>query len=264
MDSVFQELKRAREARHLSIEDVSDATLINVTFLEAIEQGNTTVLPQTYVRAFIREYANVVGLDPHEIMMRYDLANAEKPPADGAEKQPAIEPRELLEEKKDQKETERSHQGPTAPTLSRFAFPAILILTAGVIIWNLSRTKEPPSREELPLEIAAEHHVTADSMARRLVPEQSGTGAVPDSLTLRAVLTDSAWVQIVIDDQTPLQYMFRPNRRIDWKAKQRFRLSTGNAGAIDLTLNDKHLGAPGKRRAIIRNMEFNRQTLQLQ
>lgn len=53
MDSVLQELKLTREAKHLSLTDVSDATLINANFLDAIEQGNTTVLPQTYIRAFI-------------------------------------------------------------------------------------------------------------------------------------------------------------------------------------------------------------------
>ena len=72
MDSVFTMLKQAREAKNLSLADIADTTFISVRFLEAIEAGKTDILPQAYVRAFIREYAAVVGLDPAEVMRRYD------------------------------------------------------------------------------------------------------------------------------------------------------------------------------------------------
>ena len=65
-------LKQAREAKNLSLADVSDTTFISIRFLEAIEAGKTDILPQAYVRAFIREYATVVGLDAAEVMRRYD------------------------------------------------------------------------------------------------------------------------------------------------------------------------------------------------
>jgi cytoskeletal protein RodZ len=262
MDSVFQELQRAREARHLSIGDVSDATLINATFLEAIERGNTTVLPQTYVRAFIREYATFVGLDPLEIMRQYDLANGEGPHSQEGDKQPAPASGQPSEEKKEQKEAEPHHPAPLAPIVSKFAFPAILIIALGIVIWNLSRTKSPPSGKDIPAQDATQHQRPEDSTATSSAAQSATTRAASDSLTLRAVLTDSAWVEITIDNLKPQQYVFRPNRKIEWKAKDRFRLSTGNAGAIDLTLNNKHLGVPGKRRAIIRSLEFNRRTLE--
>lgn len=253
MNSVFEELKRAREAKHLSVEDVSDATLINATFLEAIERGNTTVLPQTYVRAFIREYASFVGLDPQEIMRQYDLANTEKPAPREAEVKPAAESARPPEEKEG---GDRSPSLPSfTPTVSRLALPALLIIILAVVIWNLSRTKAPPPEREATVEDISRNRPVADSIAK------SPAAAASDSLVLRAIVSDSAWVQITIDDQKPLQYLFRPNRRIEWKARERFLLSTGNAGAIDLTLNNKHLGAPGKRRAIIRSVEFNRRTL---
>ena len=262
MDSVFQELKHAREARHLSIEDVSDATLINASFLEAIERGNTTVLPQTYVRAFIREYASFVGLDPLEIMRKYDLVNPERPGTQESEKQPAPDPGPPPVKKKEPEDAERPRSTPLAPVISKFALPAILVLALGVVVWNLSRTKSPLPGKDVPVEDVISQRSAADSAGKPLTDRHTGT--VPDSLTLRAVVMDSAWVQITIDDLKPLQYLFKPNRKIEWRARDRFRLSTGNAGAIDLTLNDKHLGVPGKRRAIIRNVEFNRRTLQAQ
>ena len=54
MKTFFAELRKAREGKKMSLADISDATLINAKYLEAIEQGNTSILPQAYVRAFIR------------------------------------------------------------------------------------------------------------------------------------------------------------------------------------------------------------------
>lgn len=260
MDSVFQELKQAREARHLSINDVSDATLINVRFLEAIERGNITILPQTYVRAFIREYASFVGLDPVETMKRYDQANAE-PTVTAAEPQPpVVEPSPPPEEARKPEEPPLPSPASFVPIMGRFALPGILILTLGIIVWNLTRTRMPPAAKENPSDSVTQDG-TRDSVAKQTSTGHKQPAATTDSLTLRATVTDSAWVQVVIDNLPPQQYLFRPNRRISWRARERFRISTGNAGALDLTLNEKHLGAPGKRGAILRNIEFSRQTL---
>ena len=68
-------------------------------------------------------------------------------------------------------------------------------------------------------------------------------------------------MEIVIDDLKPRQYLFKPNSIITWKAKERFKISTGSAGAVIVALNEKPLGAIGKRGAVARNVEFNRKTL---
>lgn len=79
MITVFEELRAAREARGMSLDDIARQTLINVRFLEALEQGDITILPATYVRAFLRECAACVGLDPVYVMQRFD--NVIPPPA---------------------------------------------------------------------------------------------------------------------------------------------------------------------------------------
>jgi transcriptional regulator with XRE-family HTH domain len=260
MDSVFQDLKQAREARHLSINDVSDATLINARFLEAIERGNITILPQTYVRAFIREYASFVGLDPVDIMRRYDMAGTE-PAATPVEHGPSVvEPVHSPEEKGGTEKPVPSPPASLAPIIAKFALPGTLILTLGIIVWNLTRSTTPPATQELPFESALQD-AAMNSAAKTSPAGHMQSTATTDSLTLRATVSDSAWVQIVIDDLQPQQYLFRPNRKITWRARERFRLSTGNAGALDLTLNEKHLGTPGKLGTVARNIEFTRQTL---
>lgn len=261
MDSVFQELKRAREARRFSINDVSDATLINAGFLEAIEQGNTSILPQTYVRAFIREYASFVGLDPVDIMKRYDQANIEQSAPIEEERKPVVEPKRAHEEKKNAEEPLPSPPASLTPIIAKFALPGILILTLGIIVWNITRTKTPPATKEIPFESVVQD-ATTDSAAKKNASARVHSTVATDSLTLRATATDSAWVQIVIDNLQPQEYLFRPNRKITWRARERFRVTTGNAGALDLTLNEKHLGVLGKRGAVVRNIEFSRKTLQ--
>ena len=57
-------LREAREAKGLSYDDVQELTKIQKRYLEAIEEGNYEILPgQFYVRAFIRQYGETVGVD---------------------------------------------------------------------------------------------------------------------------------------------------------------------------------------------------------
>jgi cytoskeletal protein RodZ len=67
-----QMLKQARMEKGISIEDLQEATKIRKRYLEAIEEGNFKVLPGNfYVRAFIKSYAEAVGLDPGQVLGMY-------------------------------------------------------------------------------------------------------------------------------------------------------------------------------------------------
>src|SRR4051812_46674247 len=57
------ELKRARETRARSLDDIASQTKINRRHLESIESGDLSRLPQgPYVKAFLREFARAVGI----------------------------------------------------------------------------------------------------------------------------------------------------------------------------------------------------------
>lgn len=65
-------LKEARESKELTLEDVQRLTKIQKRYLEAIEDGNLSIMPgKFYTRAFIRQYAEAVGLDPEILMDEY-------------------------------------------------------------------------------------------------------------------------------------------------------------------------------------------------
>jgi cytoskeleton protein RodZ len=79
-------LRRAREAAGLSLEDLHERTRISLKNLRLIESGDFPSIPQTYVRAFVREYARNVGLDEEDTISAYnESAEREKgiprPPA---------------------------------------------------------------------------------------------------------------------------------------------------------------------------------------
>lgn len=62
-------LKEARESQNMSLEDVQNETKIQTRYLQAIEKGNFSIMPgKFYTRAFIRQYAEAVGLDPEALM----------------------------------------------------------------------------------------------------------------------------------------------------------------------------------------------------
>ncbi|MGG6431873.1 RodZ domain-containing protein [Anoxybacillus sp. D401a] len=74
-------LKEAREQRHMSLDDLQEITKIQKRYLIAIEQGNYVIMPgKFYVRAFIRQYAEAVGLDADELFEQYanEIPNAQQ------------------------------------------------------------------------------------------------------------------------------------------------------------------------------------------
>lgn len=72
MADIGDKLRSAREAKGLSIEDIEKATKIQSRYLTAIENDEFDKLPgDFYVRAFIRQYAQVVGLDGKELLSEY-------------------------------------------------------------------------------------------------------------------------------------------------------------------------------------------------
>jgi cytoskeletal protein RodZ len=61
-------LKDARKAKGLSLDDLQNMTKIQKRYLKGIEEGNYDIIPgKFYVRAFIKQYAETVGLESDQI-----------------------------------------------------------------------------------------------------------------------------------------------------------------------------------------------------
>jgi len=72
-ESFGQYLKRERELRGIALEEIAGYTRIKLRALEAIERDDFASLPPlAFVRAFIRCYADFLGLNLPDIMLRFD------------------------------------------------------------------------------------------------------------------------------------------------------------------------------------------------
>jgi len=96
MNSIIDELKKARQQKKISLEEISDQTRINTQFLERIEAGEIDFLPRAYVKAFIKTYAKYIGMNMTEIIPKIDELFSPPPVS---EKKPVKEkPEEKTEE----------------------------------------------------------------------------------------------------------------------------------------------------------------------
>lgn len=75
-------LRRERERRGLTLRTISENTKVSVALLEGLEADDISRWPGgIFRRAFVRSYAQCVGLDPDDIVRRFE---AQFPPADAA------------------------------------------------------------------------------------------------------------------------------------------------------------------------------------
>jgi cytoskeletal protein RodZ len=73
MTDIGSQLRTAREARGLSVEQVFKATRIKAVYLEALEANRVNALPgPVQARGFVRSYANFLGLDGETLASALD------------------------------------------------------------------------------------------------------------------------------------------------------------------------------------------------
>ena len=81
MSTVAEQLRAAREAQKLTIQQVADATKIRTDLLRALEEGNFNVFSAPiYIRGSVKNYATVLKLDvPHiTAALNIELGRTEK------------------------------------------------------------------------------------------------------------------------------------------------------------------------------------------
>lgn len=265
MNTFSDELRKERVAKDISLADISRKTHINVKYLEAIEQGTFDILPQTYVRAFIREYALVIGLSPESVLKKFDVMVGGKYLVDNGAmigsgwSNPTLPP--PPDEAKPQENRPGAKQDHIRDNDTRtVALIAIAIVVVGILIYFMydfaTQDSKIPVAQETPFqEVVKEQE-------KQIVPQQAALDtfaalqAAPkkDSLTLRGVAVDSVWISISKDGAPPVSAVLPPRASRTWIAARQFTLTLGNAGGIRFTLNGTEIGALGKRGAVLRNV----------
>ena len=81
MSTVSEQLRQAREAKHLTVQQVVEITKIRTDHLHALEEGNFDVFSApVYIRGFVRSYSTLLKLDVPQIMaaLEAELAQTTK------------------------------------------------------------------------------------------------------------------------------------------------------------------------------------------
>ena len=81
MSTVSEQLRQAREARNLTVQQVVEITKIRTDHLRALEEGNFDVFSApVYIRGFVRTYSTLLKLDVPQIMaaLEAELAQTTK------------------------------------------------------------------------------------------------------------------------------------------------------------------------------------------
>ena len=281
LETFGEELRSQRERKQVSLAAISEATRISEKMLEAIEAGKFSVLPQAYIRAFLRAYARTIDLDPEEVIKRYDSVNQEIHTA--AEEWVS---RSKPHVPRPERTTPETTQTPTGVPFSSMVAAVVILIAVAAVIFYANRESVVPAQEPLskiPFDKAVretEAAVTQPQDTQRQKPQtqvtqqpvlQSPSQAplqtppirqAADSLRLEITTRDSVWVSIVLDNAKHGQYLFPPGRTRSWAAKDQFSVSMGNAGAATFKLNGSNLGALGKRGAVARNVLITQSGIQ--
>ena len=244
--TVGARLREAREKKGVSLRQIANSTRISVMSLEALERSDLSRLPGgIFTRAFIRAYAQEVGLDPDRTIQDFI---AELPPeAATATAHPAgIEDGEKLDS--DRKAVA------TALRLALVSLPIIGL----VIYYGTHRTPAAPDRSAAP--VADAHAPAADAPVEPyrptepVAPSPEPTAPVPavapqtSGLTMEIAPTATCWVSVTTDGEPVFSGMMKAGDKRTVTAKEQIALNVGDAGAFVYTLNGragKPLGAPG-------------------
>lgn len=134
MPTVGEQLRVAREARKLSIQEVAEATNLRTDHVTALEEGNYKPFPApVYVRGSIRTYAKLLKLDVSEVMTALSTELSQQANAHAmAEK--AGHRRGILDF--------------IALQLSRFGWKRGLILLIGLLILLIIKVASSPATPE--------------------------------------------------------------------------------------------------------------------
>ncbi|WP_339242084.1 RodZ domain-containing protein [Paenibacillus sp. FSL F4-0243] len=162
MSELGRQLKEARLQKGMSLDDVQEVTKIRKKYLEAIESGDYKVLPGSfYVRAFIKTYAEAVGMSPDELLEEH--GNVPAPPEDTAMET-------VIQKRSRRPETERNAKW--LPTVLMWTFPILIIVVIYIYASSLNKS-DPDQIDQTNLTNEQQDPTTAKTS-----PPASGGGVV--------------------------------------------------------------------------------------
>jgi cytoskeleton protein RodZ len=291
VDELGSLLREAREAKGLTLAEAQQATRINSSFLEALEDGRYDLLPtQVHVRGYLRNYAKYLELDPKPLLDRYELnkdnfRNQKQPVTvediSGLEPIPPREDQVFFDPvNMDLSGEAKRDSGSALRIIIILALIASLALIANRFIPLITgngdgsealssgieeavsnitnETEGQPTITPDPAIIpGAGDPITSTSRNTALqLPTPTATRpslpATLEQIRMRLEITERTWMRVTIDDEVVFEGLAREgDGPFEWEASERAQLLTGNAIGVFVTINDVELGRLGDRAQIV-------------
>ena len=223
-----ERLKRERELREVTLEEITSATRIGGRFLEALENEDWDKLPGgVFNRGFVRSVARYLGLDEEAFLAEYDLAHGAPVPQD--------------EERPEDRIPSPPKWLPAALVLGALVLLAGLIM-GGIHAWRYFAARravkhsQGPRARPLPQPAAQVLPVTALPADLGSIPNSPYTRRTP-SLDLFVSASAATHVRVqrarnlVFDDE------LRPGEDRHFTAGGGFDVSAADSRAVLLELN---------------------------
>jgi cytoskeletal protein RodZ len=236
-----ERLKREREMREVSMEELTKATRISTRFLLALENENWEKLPGgIFGHGFVRTIARYLGLDEESLLGEYDLARGGQAPAEPAKPEERI---------------------PSPPKW----VPVAAVLGILLIVIGLFYAGRYGWRRYAAHRAAKQSAVSSSSPAQAASQTISSIGATTasvSSLDLSVSTSAATRVRIRADSELLLDSELPAGETRHFSATQQFEVTAGDSSAVLLELNGQAmppLGAPGSSGTMVLSQKDLRQ-----
>jgi cytoskeletal protein RodZ len=213
-----ERLKREREMREVTMDELSKSTRIGNRFLEALENEDWERLPGgVFGHGFVRTIARYLGLDEESLLGEYDLARAEKLPP------PLEKPEERI---------------PSPPKWLPAAAVFVILL---VVIGLFSAGRYGWRR------IAA-HRAAKESTSGAASSGSTADPAPAAALQLSVSTSAATHVRVLGDNKLLLDSDVPAGETRRFSAQEQFEITAADSSAVLLEMNGKAMppvGAPG-------------------
>jgi cytoskeleton protein RodZ len=272
MPALGDRFRSAREARGLSLSDVSEQIRIRSVYLAAIEEENwSAVGAPVYIRGFLRTYARFLGLDPEGVVAAF---NGEVPGAQTAS-QADNEPSRASD-------TARAAR-PSGPYLIWIAGIIAVLLVAFVVYNEVTMHRSatvvietaapsatpselpsnaPSAGAALALSAGLPPPCPSPSAAPGVSPRASGAprptpspcpspSITPEQIaglgaqSMAIVLTAPSWLRVTVDGSVSMEGTFPAGTSRAFHGKAAV-VRVGNAGGVAIYVDGKDVGKLGK------------------
>ncbi len=224
-DDFGKYLREAREARGVSLRELSVTTKISMTVLQALEANNVAQVPGgIFGRSFVRAYAEEVGLDPETTVTAF------------LETLPGKSSREPARGSVSHETVEGVGNEQVSALAVRLAVISVVIIA--LIVFFVTRGGETPEVVE-----SAEAPHMAERIPTEPPPSSSqslaGSPALEGPLTMEIHPTGECWVSLTVDGERVVSRVFQAGDREVYEAREGVVLNVGDAGAFAFSINQQ-------------------------